>query len=185
MTVTPRAAADEHLANDRLDFLDRFAEAGVVARHIAPAEQHLPLVLDRALDLVFAGEARGRLLRQKHHADAVLTGRRQLDALPRHFFAKERVGNLNQDAGTVAGKRVGANRAAVGQVLQDLQALLDDRVRFRAFDMRDKADATRIVFVGGIVQSLGTGRVRHALTSQVKKGRVECQPASNNCKDRG
>ena len=47
-----------------------------------------------------------------------------------HLVAEERVGDLDQDAGAVAQQRVGADRAAVRQVLQDLQALLDDGVRF-------------------------------------------------------
>ena len=44
----------------------------------------------------------------------------------RHLLAEELVRDLDQDAGAVAGQRVGADRAAVGQVLQDQQALLDD-----------------------------------------------------------
>jgi hypothetical protein len=49
---------------------------------------------------------------------------------------------------------VGADGAPVVEVLQDLQALLDDRVALVALDMGDKADAAGIVFVGRIVQTL-------------------------------
>ena len=59
--------------------------------------------------------------------------------------------------------RICANRTAVGEVFENLQTLCDDGVRFRAFDVCDKTDATSVVFVGGIVQSLGTGRLRHGL----------------------
>ena len=51
------AAADEHLTDDRLDFLDRLAEVFAVDRNIAPAEQHLAFILDGAFDFIFAGEA--------------------------------------------------------------------------------------------------------------------------------
>ena len=69
-------------------------------------------------------------LRQEHHADAVLA-RRRAASTPccRHLGAEEGVGDLDQDAGAVALQRVGADRAAMGQVLEDLQALLDDGVR--------------------------------------------------------
>ena len=147
----PAAAADEYLADHRFDFLDRLAEPRVVARHVAPAEQDLALVLDRALDFVFARQPRSRFLRQEHHADAVLSNGRQFDALLGHFLAEKRVGNLHQDACAVTSKRVGAHRAAVGKVLQDLQPLLDDGVAFLGLDVRNKTDATGIVFVGGVV----------------------------------
>ena len=44
----------------------------------------------------------------------------------RHLLAEELVRDLDQDAGAVAELRIAADRAAVGQVLQDQQALLDD-----------------------------------------------------------
>ncbi len=159
----PAAAADEYLADHRLDLADRLAEVRVVARHVAPAEQELAFVLDRALDLVFAGEPRSRFARQEHHADAVLARRRQLDVLARHFFAQEGVRHLDQDAGAVARQRIGADGAAVRQVLQYLQPLLDDGVGFFALDVRDEADAAGVVLVGGIVKTLGKGRLVHGL----------------------
>ena len=65
--------------------------------------------------------------------------------------------------------RVGAHRAAVGQVLQDQQALLDDGVAFLAFDVGDKADAAGIVFVGGVVQTLWLRKAGlvHGFTSKL------------------
>ena len=81
----------------------------------------------------------------------------------RHLLAEEPVRNLDQDAGAVAGQRVGADRAAVGQVLQDLQALLDDGVALRALDVRDEADAAGVVFVGRVVETLLAGSVGMAV----------------------
>jgi ACT domain-containing protein len=51
----------------------------------------------------------------------------------------------------------------MGQIPENLQTLFNNGVRFRAFDVCDKTDATSVVFIGGIIQSLGTGRLRHGL----------------------
>ena len=138
----------------------------VVDRHVAPAEHDLAFDAHGALDFLFAGDARGVLLRQEHHADAVFAGRRQLDALLGHLVAEVLVGNLDQDAGAVAHQRVGADRAPVVQVLQDQQALLDDRMALVALDMGDETDAAGIVFIGGIVQTLGN----HEASPQLFRG---------------
>ena len=103
MTVTPSPRPTNTCRITGSIFLTDAPRPVLSHRHVAPAEQHLAFVLDRALDLVLAGEARGRLLRQEHHADAVLPERRQLDALLRHLLAEERVGDLDQDARAVAG----------------------------------------------------------------------------------
>jgi hypothetical protein len=62
--------------------------------------------------------------------------------------------DLDQDARAVASLRVAAARAAVRQVDQNLHAFENDVVRFPAFDIRDKADATPIVLVPRIVKTL-------------------------------
>jgi hypothetical protein len=71
---------------------------------------------------------------------------------------KKLVGNLDQDAGTVAHQRVGANGTAVIEVLQDQQALLDDRVALLALDVGYKTDAAGVVLVGGVVKTLPDAR---------------------------
>ena len=76
-----------------------------------------------------------------------------VDALRRHLGAVELVGDLDQDAGAVAHQRVGADRAAVVEVLEDLQALLDDRVRLLALDVGDEADAAGVVLVGRRIEA--------------------------------
>ena len=67
---------------------------------------------------------------------------------------QELVRHLHQDAGAVAGQRIAAARAAMRQVLQNLQALLHDVVRLDAFDVGDEADAAGVVLEPRIVQSL-------------------------------
>ncbi len=183
-------APDEDLADHRLDLLHRFADAGVVSRHVAPTEQHLPLGADRAFDFLLAGEPRGRLLRQEQHADAVFAERRQSHALLGHLCAEKLVGHLEQNAGAITGKRVRAHCAAMVEVLQDLQSLLDDLVGLRTLDVCDETDATGVVFVLGIVQALAggkifvhgrpRGRVKPVLTSpRLERGRRPRRKAEN------
>mmetsp|Transcript_18075 Transcript_18075/g.43199 ORF Transcript_18075/g.43199 Transcript_18075/m.43199 type:complete len:209 (+) Transcript_18075:1295-1921(+) len=92
-------------------------------------------------------------LRQEDHADAVLAGRRQLDALAGHFLAVVLVRDLDQDAGAVTHQFVGADRATVVQVLEDLQALLDDVVRLVTLDVGDKSQPTGVLLIRGPVQA--------------------------------
>ena len=97
-----RSAADEHLPNHGLDFLGALRQAGAFGGHISPAEKRLALAGDGALDFLFAGHARGRLLGQKNHADAVLAHGRQRQALAPTGAPEKCVRQLNQDAGTVS-----------------------------------------------------------------------------------
>jgi len=153
----PRSAGDEHLADHRLDFLRALRKARIAGRHVAPAEQHLSFRGNRALDLLLARHPRCRLLRQEHHADAVLPDRGQRDAQLAARAAQKGVRQLDQDAGAVALQRIGAGGAAVRQVPQDLQPLRNDLVRLPALDLRDEAEAARVVFVNGVVQTLRGG----------------------------
>jgi hypothetical protein len=87
-----RAARDKYLPDHRLHFLRALRQTRVVGRHVAPAEQNLPLGRDRALDFLLARHARSRLLRQEHHADAILADRRQRDRKLAARAPKERIG---------------------------------------------------------------------------------------------
>src|SRR5258708_2416323 len=64
------------------------------------------------------------------------------------------MGHLQKDASPIAGVRLAAARPAVFQVQQDLERLLDDRVRLPRLEINDKAHATGIVFITGVVQAL-------------------------------
>jgi len=112
------ATADKYLPHHRLDQAHGFAEVGVVHRHIAPAEQHLALVFDRALNFVFARETRSRIARQEHHPDPVLAHGRQPHALFAEFLAEKPVRYLDQDTRAVGGLGIRAHRAAVIEVFQ-------------------------------------------------------------------
>ena len=101
--------------------------------------------------------ARGIVLGQEHHSDAVAAGRRQLEAERRALLAEQPVGDLDEDAGPVAGERVRPYRTAMGDVAKELHPLAHDVVARPVADVHDEADAARVVLKGGVVESLGSG----------------------------
>ena len=86
---------------------------------------------------------------KENQAGAVAALRRQLEPEHGRLLAEERGRASDEDARAIAGVRLAAARAAVLQVDQDLQRLLHDRVRAAPLDVRDEADAARIVFCAG------------------------------------
>ena len=72
---------------------------------------------------------------------------------------------LDHAARTIAHQRIGANRAAVIEVEQNLQALADDVVGLATLDVDNKADTARIVFVAWVVKSLLFRRSRQICSS--------------------
>jgi hypothetical protein len=61
------------------------------------------------------------------------------------------MGHLQQNACSVTRIGLAAARAAVVQVAQDLNGLLQDPVGFAAFDVHDEANSAGFVLVPGIV----------------------------------
>src|SRR5205814_2856082 len=147
-------ACDEDLPQHRLDFLGPFGQPGVARRNVPPAEQDLPFARDRTLDFLLAGHARRRFLGQKDHAHTVLANRRQSQTLLATHTAQMRVGKLYQDACTVALQRIGTGRSTMGEIFENLERLLDDRVTFLTFDMGDEAQTTRVMLIGWIIKTL-------------------------------
>ena len=171
-----RAAADEHLHMGGLGRLDGFAERGIVGRHVAPAEQHQLLVLDLVGDDALDDFAPRRFLRHEQRADRVVAGLRQLEADLGRLAREERVGNLHQNAGAVAGARVGADRAAMLEIAENVERVGDDLVRLLALDIGDEADAAGILFEAEIVETFG-GRPPAVLAERLDRfrGRVRRQ----------
>src|SRR5665213_731725 len=151
------AGRDEELPDHRLDRLDALAQRGAVARHVAPAQQRLALGGNEFRDGLLAGAAGRWIARQENHADAVAAGLRQGDPQRRGLFAQQPVRKLDQDAGAVAGERIGADRAAMVEVLENLEPVEKDAMALVIPDMGDKADTARIVLLPRIVQSLPFG----------------------------
>jgi hypothetical protein len=147
------AAADEDLPDHRFALAHARRHRHVTVHgHIAPPQHHLAFSANAALELLLARQARGVLARQKNHADPVFPGRRQLHALREQLLAVKGVRYLDQDAGAVAVQGVGTHRAAVVQVAQDQQRVVDKLVAAVSLDVDDKADAAGVVLVRGRVK---------------------------------
>ena len=71
----------------------------------------------------------------------------------RHHLAEKPIRHLDQDAGAVAGVRIGSAGAAVFEVDEEVEGRADYRVRARALDVGDKADAARVMFFTGAIEA--------------------------------
>ena len=168
------AAADEDLLVHRLGRLDRGAERRVVDRHVAPAEQRHALALDHlGVDVADHLPPVG-IARHEQGADRVFARRRQPEAELVGRRGEERMRDLHQDAGAVAGARIGADRAAMLEIAQDRERVLDDLVGFAALDVGDEADPAGAFAQRRIVEALrrrqpvgrrGIDRIRLCRTS--------------------
>ena len=153
------AGRDEQLFEARLDRDGRCADDAIVGRNEAPAEHPLPFFDDDRLKEALDLRACRLAVREKYEPRPVGAGRRQGDAERRRDFAQEAIGHLDEDAGAVPRRRFAAARAAVQQVDEDAQPLLDDRVRASALDVGDEPDTAGIVLVRRVVQPLRGGGV--------------------------
>ena len=106
------AAADEYLAEHRLAGTRRWPERGIVHRHVAPAKHDLALLAHDSFEKFFARGALAGVARQEHQTGAVLANHGKLHAEAFALARKERVWNLHQDAGAVAGVFLAAAGAA-------------------------------------------------------------------------
>ncbi len=148
--------------------LHGFAKRRIVGRHIAPANERQALALDHLRVDIADDLAPVGILRHEQHANSVFAAFRQREAELLGFLGKEFVRNLHKDAGTVAGARIGADCAAVFQVAQDGQRVLDDLVRGLALDVGDEADAAGVLVEPRIVEALHR---RQAGVAAIGKGK--------------
>ncbi len=102
------------------------------------------------------------VVRHEQRADGIVAGLRQRKAELGRLLGEKLVRYLHQDAGAVAGARIGADRAAVFEIEQDGQRVFDDFVRFAALDVGNKADPAGILFLRRIKQAESCRRVHHA-----------------------
>ncbi len=159
--------AHEHLAEHRHHLACGGADVRGVDRHVAPAEKPLPLLRDDLFDDLLARRARFRIRRQEH-----LTDREPATALgwepeTGRLREQELLGKLEQDAGAVAGLGIGAHGRAVRESAEDLESVVDDRVRPTTFDVRDEPDAARIAWLFGCEGYVGAIAHRSRLTQRV------------------
>ena len=123
-----RIPGDEDLLHERLARFCRVAEHRIAGRHRTPADHRLAFGLHDLLKALFDSPAHRRVARQKDNAAAVLAGIRHGDAVLLARVDEKPVRHLQQHAGAVAGVHLGAAGAAVIQVGQHFQALLQDPV---------------------------------------------------------
>ena len=164
------AGLDDELAHDRPRLVGGLADVVGVDRDVAPAEH--ALALDADVELEHRLELGAPLVvgRQEADRDAVAAALGQLEVDDR---AEERVGQLQQHPGAVAGARVGARGAAVLEVLDGAQAHVDDVVRRHVVQAGDERHAAGIVLVARVVEASGLcGRGLRGHRSASRRRRV-------------
>ena len=73
---------------------------------------------------------------------------------PFRLLGEELVRDLHQNAGAVAGARIGTDRAAMLEIAEDGERVLDQLMRLAALDVGDEADPAGILLERGIVKAL-------------------------------
>jgi len=151
------AFADKDLLVERFGRLHGLTEARIIVRHIAPANKphSLPRNLFREDGLDFS--APRIFARHEQHADRIIARSGQREAELGCLLGKKPVGKLNQNAGAVAGARIGADGAAMLEVQQNGQRVRNDRVRPASFDVGNETDTARILIEGRVIKTLRGG----------------------------
>ena len=132
----------------------RLAQVVRVDRHLAPKEQrHAGLgaaLLKHAAGILYALV----VLREEQHGHAIVALCRQNLAALLSLFAKKMMRNLEQDAGAVAGVLLESRTAAVLQVDQNGQRVVQNLVMALAVDIGKRANATCILIEFGAIKAL-------------------------------
>ena len=170
---------DEDLPVHRLHRLCHLRQAGVVHRHRAPAEELQALLADDAHPHALAVRAQTFVLRHEHVTDGIASGLGQLDLELGAFLDEELMRDLQQDTCAVARQRICAHGAAMLEVLEDIERVLDDRVRLAAFQVGDEADATGVMLAARVKQAarLWTYRPPLGHRHRVLRGHGSLQPS--------
>ena len=118
----------------------------------------LPLGLHDLLEALLQLAPADDFARQEDQAAAVflLAGQRQTG--PRASLLQEGVRHLHENARAIAGVFLAAAGAAMVEIHQNLDGVLDDLVGLPALDIDQKADATGVVLEPRIVKTLLGGR---------------------------
>ncbi|SPP65863.1 hypothetical protein NITLEN_40336 [Nitrospira lenta] len=147
-------AGDENLPHERLGTARHRPDRIALYRHIAPTQQPHAFFGNHLREELLALLPAIGLGRQEHHAHAILARIRQdhADITSRAFQKFMR--NLKQNTRAVTGARVATLRAAVGQILKNLQALLDNRVGFLALNIDHKTHSARVFLVFRVIEAL-------------------------------
>ena len=147
-------ATQKGLQDGRHAGAGRLAQVVRVDRHLAPKEQrHASLgaaLLKHAAGILYALV----VLREEQHGHAIVALCRQNLAALLSLFTEKVMRNLEQDASAVAGVLLESRAAAVLQVDQNGQRIVQDLVMALAVDIGKRADATCIVVEFGAIKAL-------------------------------
>jgi hypothetical protein len=159
-----RGAAHVELLHDGHGGTGERAELVGADGDLAPSEHVEALGCRDPLQLLLDAAARGGVDREERIADGVVADRRQREP---GDLAEERVGDLRDDARTVAGAGVGADRTAMLEVAERVERGRDDVVAGGAAQGRDHGEAARVLLCGRVVHAL---RGRHGSEPGVGRG---------------
>ena len=148
------AAPDEHLQVHGLGRLHRFPQRRIVGGHLAPAQEGHALALDHLGVDVADHLPPVRIARHEERADRVFAGLGQGKTEPFRLLGEELLRDLHQNAGAVACARIGTDRAAMFEIAEDGERVLDQFMRGAALDVGDEADSAGILLERGIVKAL-------------------------------
>jgi hypothetical protein len=85
-----------------------------------------------------------------------------LRKVERQNRSEERVGNLDEDACTVASVHLGARRTTVIHIAKRTESVTHDLMAALALHVDDEVDAAGIMFETGVVETLCAGEPRWA-----------------------
>ena len=159
-------ATNENLPHNGFTGSGGKAQIEVVGGHFAPSQNFLPFFPDNILNDLTRLLADGSILviGHKNHADTVMTGVWQVNANSLAGVFKEPMWNLHQNTSAVARVIFGTARPPVVETDKGFESHFDYLVRFFAFDIHDKSNATGVAFVFGIVESV-LARICHKVCS--------------------
>jgi len=138
----------ENLGQVRQRLAGARAAGGLVDRHVAPAEDGQPLVPRQLGDPGAGVRPLGRVGRQEDEAAGVAAG---LGEAEPDDFAEERVRQLGQDAGAVAGVRVRSRRSPVLKIAQDAQRARYDVMAASGGEIGDETHTAGVMFETAVV----------------------------------
>ena len=147
--------AQERLHDVRTAAVCRVAQVVRVDGHLAPEQQGHALLRAAVLEHAARVAVALRVLREEQHGDAVVALCGQDVPLALRLPAEQAMRDLEQHAGAVARVLLQALAAAVLQVHEHRERVVQHRVRALAAKARQRADAACVVLVLRSVQPLG------------------------------
>ena len=109
------------------------------------------------LDVLLYDVARFFFARQEEHADTIVAGGGQADAEFRGRSTKERMRQLQQDAGAIARSGIAPYSAAMVEIREKRERVRNDRVRSLSPQVRDESHPASIMLERRVIEPLRRG----------------------------